>query len=147
MHEVLYCRYCTLTVQRVEGGGIAIDLWSRKKVAFCAPRTALWRDSDAFVMSRGKEKAPLPSLGGTLGFGDITESYNHDMSIRLKEEPFCVLCNRHFVSRELFDSHLDGFTHKTSMQKLCKGGLGGCGALLDHITKTLEPVQPRIHDE
>ena len=95
-------------------------------------------------MSRGKEKAPLPSLGGTLGFGDITESYNHDMSIRLKEEPFCVLCNRHFVSRELL-THI--WAQKTSMQKLCKGGLGGCGALLDHITKTLEPVQPRIHDE
>jgi len=92
-------------------------------------------------------KTPLPSLGGTLGFGDFTEPCNHNLNVRLKEEPFCELCNRHFCNRELFDSHLDGFTHKQSMQKLVKGGLGGCSDLLAHITKTLEPIQPRVHDE
>ena len=84
-----------------------------------------------------EREGALPSLGGTLGFGDITESYNHDMSIRLKEEPFCALQPALCV-RELFDSHLD-LPHKTSMQKLCKGGLGGCSALLDHITKRWNP--------
>ena len=98
-------------------------------------------------MATSPSKTPLPSLGGTLGFGDFTELHNHNLNVRLKEEPLCVLCNRRFATRELFDSHLDGFTHKTSMQKLCKGGLGGCSELLEHITKTLEPIQPRVHDE
>ena len=99
------------------------------------------------IMPASPSKTPLPSLGGTLGFGDFTELCNSNLNVRLKEEPFCVLCNQHFARRELFDSHLDGFTHKASMQKLVRGGLGGCSDLLEHITKTLEPIQNRVHDE
>ena len=86
-------------------------------------------------------KAPLPSLGGTLGFGDVAVVEGFD--VKLKEEPFCVITQKSFVSRELFDGRLSGKTYKEAMKKKVQPGLFGCGALYDHIYKTLEPIQLR----
>ena len=94
--------------------------------------------------STQKSSPVLPSLGGTLGFGDV--AVVEGIHVRRKEEPFCVLCNRHFVTQELFDSHLDGFTHRESMKKRVQPGLFGCGSLYEHIYKTLEPIQQRAVD-
>ena len=92
--------------------------------------------------SPSKDKAVvLPSLGGTLGFGEVTTC--DGFQVRRLEEPFCVLCNRHYVSQHLFDSHLDGFTHKEALKRRVKPGLFGCGELYEHISKTLEPIQKR----
>ena len=86
-------------------------------------------------------KAPLPSLGGTLGFGDVT--IVEGLDVKQKEEPFCVICNKKFVSRELFDGRLSGKTYKEALKKKVQPGLFGCGALYEHIYKTLEPIQLR----
>ena len=65
------------------------------------------------------------------------------LDVKLKEEPFCVITGKKFVSRELFDGRLSGKTYKEAMKKIPQPGLGGCSALYDHIYKTLEPIQLR----
>jgi hypothetical protein len=81
--------------------------------------------------SPSKDRQSLPSLGGTLGFGEVAE------------EPMCTVCNKHFATQALYDSHLPGHTHRTRLQQLGVGGLFGCAPLYQHIGTLLEPVQPR----
>ena len=90
-------------------------------------------------------KKLLPSLGGTLGFGET--SVVEGLDVKLKDEPFCVICNKTFVSRELFDGRLSGKTYKEALKKKAQPGLFGCGALYEHIYKTLEPIQLRATDD
>ena len=107
-----------------------------------------------------KTRAPLPSLGGTLGFGDPPA------------EPFCVCCNKHFATQDLCErpilkctashqsttnamndadatpvhtdsAHLSGQTHRAALQRMGRGGLFGCEKHYAHISTLLEPVQPR----
>jgi len=77
---------------------------------------------------------PLPSLGGTLGFGDtsVTEA-----------EPYCEHCKKYFANRELYNSHLPGSTHRMNIAALHTGKLFGTGKMFAHIDKLLEPVQLR----
>ena len=84
--------------------------------------------------------ALLPSLGGTLGFGDVEPT----------GAGWCEVCNKHFATRSLYDNHLNGHTHKSNIAKLCSGGLqpgGGLHPILSQrITTLLDPVQPRQTD-
>ena len=77
-------------------------------------------------------KAPLPSLGGTLGFGEV------------EEEKFCTACNVKFATRALYDSHLPGATHKAALAAMGHGRLGGCEQHYSYIATLLEPVQDRV---
>ena len=82
-------------------------------------------------MTASPEKALLPSLGGTLGFG-VPDTVRH-----------CDVCNADFVTPELYDSHLQGHTHKANLQKMGLRQLGGCMEHYTHIKKLLDPVQKR----
>ena len=92
-------------------------------------------------MSESPKKELLPSLGGTLGFGDV--ALVEYAEVKLKEEPYCTITNKSFASRELFDGRLNGHTYKAALKKKAQPGLFGCGPLYEHIYKTLEPIQPR----
>ena len=86
---------------------------------------------------RRRSDALLPSLGGTLGFGEPAT------------EPFCDVCNRGFATPELYALHLPGATHKMCLAKMGTRTLFGCGDHYAHISKLLEPVKPRqtSHDD
>ena len=51
----------------------------------------------------------------TLGFGEVSR-IDGDHVTRTAD-PFCVLCQRSFVSQTLFDSHLNSFSHKESLKR------------------------------
>ena len=84
------------------------------------------------MASPSKEPVLLPSLGGTLGFGEAPT------------EVRCDVCNKVFVTLNLYDKHLSGQTHKAALQKIGFGRLGGCEQHYSHIEKILTPVKPRI---
>ena len=84
------------------------------------------------------QRATLPSLGGTLGFGEVVSS------------PFCTVCKKHFATQSLYDTHLNGHTHKAALSAIATGGLQRGGGLHpqmgQRIADLLEPVQLRQTD-
>ena len=91
-------------------------------------------DERGQLASPTKSAMPLPSLGGTLGFG-VPEP-----------EPFCVCCNKHFATLDLYTNHLPGSTHRSKLATMGTGKLFGCEPLYSHIYALLEPVQLRETD-
>ena len=84
-------------------------------------------------MDSPTKEATLPSLGGTLGFGEA-----------LSGQTTCTVCGGKFASASLYDSHLTGLTHKAALQKMGFGKLGGCEEHYAHISTLLEPVKDRV---
>ena len=85
-------------------------------------------------MAAKKVDQILPSLGGTLGFGET------------QLEPFCVACAKRFPTQQSYQSHLPGATHRTALQQMGRGPLFGCEKLYAHIDMLLEPVKIRQLD-
>ena len=89
-----------------------------------------------------------PSLGGKLGFGEVSVRSEDGLCMKIAKEPYCQLCKKSFVTRDLYDSHLNGTAHKENIAKLASAppSLSGGGlppVLAQHIAALLEPVQPR----
>ena len=86
-------------------------------------------------MAKSPEKFTLPSLGGTLGFGEPLSIF------------FCTACQKEFCTQELYAAHLPGHTHREALSKMGMGGLQPGGGLHPTLTarfeKLLETVQPR----